>query len=323
MRDHRYGLCPGTPLWEGQFTTLFEVHHRVGVEVVDHTTIGSISKGERTTGVSIVVAPTFTTYATGREVVHPRFHPLITQVVVGTKGIDLIWCHLTEIGDEFGHFIDIAPEFIAQGKHPEGGMVTIGAQNVFPLFMQELHQYRVLIIEIAPEGEFWLKDDTILISSNESSLWWTPGVETHVVQTIGLTGVEVLPPSIEVHCHMSCQGPHTGIMSATQEDLMPIGKEMLPLDVEVLKVRMYLLGSLCSMKFCRKFDFTDDSVPIGLGILCIGMTVGIDLFWYATAIIHHNTQLMLTWFQHFREIKHLRGRDVVRCTNQFAVDIDF
>ena len=70
-------------------------------------------------------------------------------------------------------------------------------------------------------------------------------METHVVQTIGLTGVEVLSPSIEVHRHMSCQGPYTGIMSATQEDLMPIGKEMLTLDVEVLEVRMYLLGSLC------------------------------------------------------------------------------
>ena len=111
---------------------------------------------------------------------------------------------------------------------------------------------------------------------------------------------------------MACQGPYTGIMSATQENRMAIGIEMLPLDVEVLEVGMYLLGSLCYAQFGRKFDFTDDSVPIGLGILCIGMAVGIDLFWYPTAIIHHNSQLMLTWFQYFREVKHLRGRDVVR-----------
>ena len=123
--------------------------------------------------------------------------------------------------------------------------MTIGAQDVLSLFMQELHQHRVLIIKVTPEGELRLKDDTILISSSESGLRRTPGVKAHMVQAIGLTGVEVLSPSIEIHRHMACQGPYTSIMSATQEDLMSIGKEMLTLDVEVLEVRMYLLGSLC------------------------------------------------------------------------------
>ena len=61
----------------------------------------------------VVVAPAFPTNTTRREVIHPRLYTLITQIVVGAKGIDLIWCNLTEISDEFCHFIDITPELIA------------------------------------------------------------------------------------------------------------------------------------------------------------------------------------------------------------------
>ena len=81
--------------------------------MVDHATIGCIGKGEGTTGVGVIVAPAFATYSTGCKVVHTWFHALIAQIVVGTEGIDLIWCNLTEICDEFGHFVDIPPEFIA------------------------------------------------------------------------------------------------------------------------------------------------------------------------------------------------------------------
>ena len=133
-----------------------------------------------------------------------------------------------------------------------------------------------------------------------------------MVQTVGLTSAEIRSPGIDVHCHVSCQGPHTGIMSATQENRMAIGIEMLPLDVEVLEVGMYLLGSLCYAQFGRKFDFTDDAIPVGLGILRIGMTVGIDLFWHTTSVIHHDSQLVLARFYRFREIEHLMGGDVIR-----------
>ena len=61
----------------------------------------------------VVVAPAFTTNSTGCEVVHTWFHTLIAQIVVGAEGIDLIRCYLTEISDEFSHFIDVPPEFIA------------------------------------------------------------------------------------------------------------------------------------------------------------------------------------------------------------------
>ena len=61
----------------------------------------------------VVVAPALATYTTGGKVVHARFYTLIAEVVVGTEGIELIGGYLPEISDEFGHFLDAAPKFIA------------------------------------------------------------------------------------------------------------------------------------------------------------------------------------------------------------------
>ena len=119
MRDDGYGLRPCLSLWECQFTTFLEVHHRVGVEMVDHTAIGCIGKRERAAGVGVVVSPALTAYTTGCEVVHAFLHTLVAEVVVAAEGKDLIRCNLAEILDEFGHFTDAAPEFIAQSEHPE------------------------------------------------------------------------------------------------------------------------------------------------------------------------------------------------------------
>ena len=190
--------------------------------------------------------------------------------------------------------------------------MAIGSQDILTFFVKELHEHCIFIIEVTPERKFWLQDDTVFIGCCEGGLWRTPGVETHMVQTVGLTSAEIRSPGVDIHRHVSCQGPHTGIVSATQKYLVTIGIEMLPLDVEVLEVGMYLLGSLCYAQFGRKFDFTDDAIPVGLGILRIGMTVGIDLFWHTTSVIHHDSQLVLAWFYRFREIEHLRGGDVIR-----------
>ena len=122
----------------------------------------------------IVVSPAFTAYTTGRKVVHTFLHALIAEIVIGTEGIDLIWCNLPEILDEFGHFVDAAPEFVAKGEHAEGGMMAIGAQDIFAFLVEELHQHGVLIVEIAPEGKFWLQDDAQFVSCDEGSLWRAP-----------------------------------------------------------------------------------------------------------------------------------------------------
>ena len=113
MRDDRYGLGPRLTLGECQLTAFLEVHHRVGVEVVDHTTVSSIGKRERATGMGVVVAPALTAYTTGGKVVHAFLHALITEVVVGAEGVNLVWGYLTEVLDELCHFLDAAPKFIA------------------------------------------------------------------------------------------------------------------------------------------------------------------------------------------------------------------
>ena len=156
VRDNRNSLRPTASFWEGQLTTFLEVHHRVRIEVVDHSTICSIGKRERATGMGIVVAPALTTYTTGGKVVHAIFHTLIAKVVVRTKSVDLIRGYFPEVLDKLGHFVNAPPEFVAKSKHPEGGMMTIGAQDILTFLMKELHEYGVLLIEIAPERKFWL-----------------------------------------------------------------------------------------------------------------------------------------------------------------------
>ena len=44
VRDDGYGLRPRAALWESQLAAFLKVHHRVRVEVVDHTAISRIGK---------------------------------------------------------------------------------------------------------------------------------------------------------------------------------------------------------------------------------------------------------------------------------------
>ena len=72
--------------------------------------------------------------------------------------------------------------------------MTIGAQDIFSLFMEEGHERIILLIEAAPEGKLWLHDDAKFIGCHESSLWWAPGVEADMVDAIGIASAEVIAP---------------------------------------------------------------------------------------------------------------------------------
>ena len=135
MRDDRNSLRTVASFRESKIASFLEVHHRVGVEVVDHAAVSCIGKGERTTGMGTVVTPALSANTTGSEVVHARLYTLIAEVVIRAECIDLVRRDFTEICDEFGHFFDAAPEFVAKGEHTEGGMMTIPAQDVLTLFM--------------------------------------------------------------------------------------------------------------------------------------------------------------------------------------------
>ena len=99
-----------------------------------------------------IAAPGLTADATGGEIVHAGLHALIAEVVVAAKGIDLVGCQLAEVGNERSHLVDAAPEFVAQCKHTERGMVAIPPEDVLALLVEECHEQRVLVVETAPEG---------------------------------------------------------------------------------------------------------------------------------------------------------------------------
>ena len=92
-----------------QLTAFFERTCRTGTEMIEHTSIGHIGKRERTAGVGIVVAPAFTSDTTCGEIVHSRLYSLVAQVIVGTKGVELVGTDGTEILDETFHGVDTSP----------------------------------------------------------------------------------------------------------------------------------------------------------------------------------------------------------------------
>ena len=229
-----------------QRASLLEVHPCVGVEVVDHTPICRIGKGERAARVGAVTSPTFAAYATGDEEVHAGFHALIAQVVVGTECVNLVGRHRAEVLNQFGHLGDASAQFIAKGKHTERGVVGIFAHDSLAFGQQELHQHGVLGVHIAPERQFGLQVDAAFVSRHKGSFGRTPRMEAHVVEAILLAHGEVVAPRIHVHRHMPRQWPHASIVLSAQVDGVPACKELLSFNMEILEGRvngyLFLLG---------------------------------------------------------------------------------
>ena len=61
-----------------------------------------------------------------------------------------------------------------------------------------------------------------------------------MVETIVGTFAKIVFPRLYIHRHMTCQRPYTGIVLASQEDLVTVGIEVLPFDMKILEVRMNL-----------------------------------------------------------------------------------
>ena len=81
--------------------------------------------------------------------------------------------------------------------------------------MEKIHEYCVLVVEVAPKGKLGLQDDSKFVSSNEGSLWRTPGVKPYVVQSVGCTIAQITHPRIDIHSNMTRQRPDTGIVLAS------------------------------------------------------------------------------------------------------------
>ena len=204
--------------------------------MVYHSTIGSIGKGERASGVGVIETPSLATNATSSKIIHSWLYTLVAQVVVATKGIDLVGSQFAEIGYELCHLINTPPKLITKSKHTKRGMMTIPTKNIFALLVQECHEQRILIVEATPEREFRLQDDTQFVGSCKGGIRGTPRVETHVIDAIVGTPTQIILPRVHIHSHMPSHRPYTGIVLASQEKLMPIGIEVLSFDMKIAEV---------------------------------------------------------------------------------------
>ena len=140
----------------GKRASLFKVHPCVRIEMIDHTSVGGIGKGERAACMGAVVAPSLTAYTAGDEEVHTGLHTLIAQIVVGAERVYLIGSHRAEVLDKLRHLGDAATQFVAQRKHAERGMMGILTHDSLALGHEKIHQHRILGIDVAPEGKFGL-----------------------------------------------------------------------------------------------------------------------------------------------------------------------
>ena len=214
-------------------TRLVEVHRGVGAEVVDHSAIIGIGKGERAAGVGVALAPSLATDAASGEIVHSFLDSLITEVVVAAEGIVFVGGYPSEVIHKLLHLVDVAPKLVAQSHHSEGRVMTILMQDVYTLLMQEGHELLVLPVEGAPEGQFGLEVDAERIGGGEGRLGRAPGVEADVVDAVFPAGAEIFHPSLHRHIHMPGQRPYGCIVLAAEEYLMAVGEEMPTLNVEV------------------------------------------------------------------------------------------
>src|SRR5574344_305792 len=106
---------------------------------------------------------------------------------------------------------------------------------------------------------------------------------------------------------MSCQRPHAGIVLSTEKHHLAIGIEMMPVCMKVaetvfqsvilttagchIRLGLYLL-SCGKIVVCQDGYLSDDTVPVGLSILCICMTAGINLCRHPASVIHDDGEMM-------------------------------
>ena len=68
-------------------------------------------------------------------------------------------------------------------------------------------------------------------------------------------------------------------------------------------------------------QLADDAVPVGLGVLGIGMAAGIELLRHAAAVVNHDGQPVAAGGKHGAEAIDLRRGDVVAGAHGQAIDI--
>ena len=221
--------------------SLIKVHRRIRMEMIDHSSIVGIGKRERTTGMSIVFAPSLASDAASGKVIHSFFYSLITEIVIASESIVFIWRNLAEIIHKLLHLVDVAPEFITQRHHSERWMMTVFSEDILAFLMQERHQPFILLIERTPERKFRLEIDSQTIRCHESRLRWAPGMKAHMVDSIFLAGSEIFHPAFHAHLYMSRQRPYSRIVLATKEYPMTIGIKVSALDMKILgEIRQYI-----------------------------------------------------------------------------------
>ena len=242
------------------------VPRRPRIEMVQDAAVLRVAKGKGAPDVRSVFPVGFPTGSGGRHEVHPLQVTLVPQESVGAIRIEDLRGLLPERVHEGLHHCRLAPQFVAQGKHRERGVVPIGFQDVDPFLSEEGQQ--LFSLERSPEGKLWLKVDSELIRSREGGLRRAPGMEPDVVDPVILTTLEIFDPGGFIHGRVSSGREHAGVVLAAEEDLTATGLEMAVLHLES-RHRHRRPGGISQIIGGTEFDPADHAVPVRLRILRI------------------------------------------------------
>ena len=92
-----------------------------------------------------------------------------------------------------------------------------------------------------------------------------------------------------------------------QKNTFPICIKMTSVGMEIPQRGMDTVNGSYGERLSRQQDFTDNPVPVGLGVFGVGMTAGVDLLRDATAIVDHNIDNMPTRLQPVAKTIFLRS----------------
>ncbi len=106
---------------------------------------------------------------------------VISEIYIGTIGIEMTRVNATERFYEFRHHRNFTPQFIAKRKHHERRMIAILLLYSLTVIKQKLHQLLGVLGEYTPYRKLGLQVYAFHVGSLKTGFGRTPRVKTHVI----------------------------------------------------------------------------------------------------------------------------------------------
>lgn len=143
-------------------------------------------------------------------------------------------------------------QFVAPGKHDEGRMIAVNAQDRFR-FALEIGPFRLVFESgfVIPIRQLRLQIHAFLIGGGEGGLRRTPGMEAVMVDSIRFRGLKQPLPRRFVHGRVSGQRKYAGVMLVPQKNALPVERKLAALCAKLARTAtrsLYVSPPVCASK---------------------------------------------------------------------------